>query len=114
MSFSPEVIQFFTLTATQAEQLHNGLNRLQQTFQQAEADVVNTPEFSKRYYQKFQQLALESGITEPQFETLLSHLYGDPRYRAVVNAIVSSFYCAGGDRSIFEEIYQQILSEEQI
>ncbi|MFD1438794.1 hypothetical protein [Acinetobacter terrae] len=114
MSFSEEVGQFFALTETQSVQLEAGLVALEQAFQQAESDVVNTPAFSGRFYQKFQQLITAFGIDENNVEAFLDHLYGTERYRQLVTYIVPSYYNAGGDRQVFEELYQEMLSDEQI
>ncbi len=114
MSFSQEVGQFFDLTAVQGSQLEMGLIALEHAFLQAESDVVNSPEFAGRFYQKFQQLLAEVGFDEHHVEALLDHLYGTERYRQLVSYIISSYYNAGGERSKFEEIYQQILSDEQV
>lgn len=114
MSFSEEVGQFFALTEPQSAQLEAGLIALEQAFQQAESDVVNTPEFASRFYQKFQQLITAFGIDEKNVEAFLDHLYGTERYRQLVTYIVPSYYNAGGDRKVFEELYQQMLSDEQI
>ncbi|MGX5700725.1 hypothetical protein ACWKWF_14245 [Acinetobacter kookii] len=114
MSFSQEVGQFFNLTAAQSSQLEMGLLALQQAFLQAESDVVNTPAFASRFYQKFQHLIGDFGFNDNNVEALLDHLYGTETYRQLVTWIVSSYYNAGGERSRFEEIYQQILSDEQV
>ena len=114
MSFSEEVGQFFALTEPQSAQLEAGLVALEQAFQQAESDVVNTPAFAGRFYQKFQQLITAFGIDENNVEAFLDHLYGTERYRQLVTYIVPSYYNAGGDRQVFEELYQEMLSDEQI
>ena len=114
MSFSQEVGQFFDLTAAQSSQLEMGLLALQQAFLQAESDVVNTPAFASRFYQKFQQLIGDFGFNDSTVEALLDHLYGTERYRQLVTYIVPSYYNAGGDRAVFEELYQEMLSDEQI
>ena len=112
MSFSQEVGQFFALTETQSAQLEAGFISLEQGFQQA--DEVNTPEFARAFYQKFEQLIAAFGFDENNVEALLEHLYGTERYRQLVTYIVPSYYNAGGDRMLFEEIYQEMLSDEQI
>ncbi|MFH7766724.1 hypothetical protein [Acinetobacter sp. BSP-28] len=114
MSFSQEVGQFFDLTAAQSSQLEMGLMALQHAFLQAESDVVNTPAFASRFYQKFQQLIGDLGFNDNNVEALLDHLYGTEKYRQLVSSIISSYYTSGGERSKFEEIYQQILSDEQV
>ena len=114
MSFLEEVGQFFALTEPQSAQLEAGLIALETYFQQAEADVVNTQEFARTFYQKFQQLMTQFGIDENNLEALLDHLYGTERYRQLVTYIVPSYYNAGGDRAVFEELYQEMLSDEQI
>lgn len=114
MSFSEEVGQFFALTESQSVQLEAGLIALEKSFQQAETDVVNTAEFSSRFYQKFQQLIMAFGFDANNVEALLDHLYATERYRQLVTYIVPSYYNAGGDRQVFEELYQEMLSDEQI
>ena len=114
MSFSQEVGQFFALTETQSALLEAGFISLEQDFQQAAADEVNTPEFARAFYQKFEQLIAPFGFDENNVEALLEHLYGTERYRQLVTYIVPSYYNAGGDRMVFEEIYQEMLSDEQI
>ena len=114
MSFSEEIGQFFALTEAQSAQLEAGLIALEQAFQQAESDVVNTPEFASRFYQKFQQMIRAFAIDENHVEAFLEHLYATERYRQLVTYIVPSYYAAGGDRKVFEELYQEMLSDEQI
>jgi len=114
MSFAEEVGQFFALTEPQSAQLEAGLIALEQAFQQAESDVVNTPAFASRFYQKFQQLITAFAIDENNVEAFLDHLYATERYRQLVTYIVPSYYNAGGDRKVFEELYQEMLSDEQI
>ena len=114
MSFSQEVGQFFDLTETQSTQLEAGLMSLEKYFQQAGKDEVNTQEFARAFYQKFEQLIAAFGFDENNVEALLEHLYGTARYRQLVTYIIPSYYHAGGDRMVFEEIYQEMLSDEQI
>ncbi|CAB1209931.1 hypothetical protein [Acinetobacter bouvetii] len=114
MSFSQEVGQFFDLSEAQSTRLESGLMALEKAFQQAESEVVNTPEFAHRFYQKFQQLLGDIGLDEQRVEALLDHLYAMESYRQLVISIISSYYTAGGERSKFEEIYQLILSDEQV
>ena len=114
MSFSQEVGQFFALTETQSAQLEAGLITLEQDFQQAGKDEVHTPEFARAFYQQFEQRIAAFGFNENNVEALLEHLYGTERYRQLVTYIVPSYYNAGGDRMVFEEIYQEMLSDEQI
>ena len=112
MSFSQEVGQFFALTETQSAQLEAGFIRLEQDA--PPADGVNPPAFAAAVYQKFEQLIAAFGFDENNVEALLEHLYGTERYRQLVTYIVPSYYNAGGDRMVFEEIYQEMLSDEQI
>ncbi len=79
MFFSEEVSQFFALTELQASQLEAGLMTLEQAFQQAESDVVNTAEFATRFYQKFQQLIEALGFHDDKVEALVDHLCGTER-----------------------------------
>ena len=114
MSFSQEVGQFFALTEAQSAQLEAGLTALEQDFQQAGDETENTPESAGNFYQKFQQLMAEFGIPENKEEQLLDHLYATEQYRQLVSYIISSYYQSDGDRSRFEELYQQILTDEQV
>ena len=114
MSFSYFLGQFFALTETQSAQLEAGFIRLEQDFQRGAADEGNTPEFARAVYPEFEQLIAAFGFDENNVEALLEHLYGTERYRQLVTYIVPSYYNAGGDRMVFEEIYQEMLSDEQI
>ncbi len=113
MSFSEEVGQFFALTEPQSAQLEAGLIALEQAFQQAESDVVNTPEFASRFYQKFQQLAAQNGLSEADIEPLVNVLYFTEDHQQAVTYIVPSFYNSGGDREVFSDTYQLMMEDLQ-
>lgn len=44
----------------------------------------------------------------------MEHLYAMPEFRVLVKRLIDCFYQAGGDREQFNELYQQILMDEQI
>ena len=107
MSFSEEVGQFFALTAAQSAQLEAGLIALEQAFQQAESDVVNMPAFASRFYQKFQQLIRAfAGLMKIMWKLFWSIYMQRKDTVNLVTYIVPSYYAAGGDRKVFEELYQ--------
>ncbi|WP_287908252.1 hypothetical protein [Acinetobacter sp.] len=109
--FHKEVGTLFGLTELQSAQMEQGLSQLAQEF--SAAAQVDDQAFSASFYQKFEQLALASGLSEADIEALVNVLYFHEAQQAVATYIVPSYYNAGGDRERFSDTYQLMMEEMQ-
>ena len=114
MSFSQEVGQFFALSLSQSARLEQALSALQHHLHHRKQNFPSTPEQSEQEYQHFVQVIATFGLTAEQIPSLMEHLYAMPEFRVLVKRLIDCFYQAGGDREQFNELYQQILMDEQI
>ena len=109
--FYKEVGTLFGLDEQQAEHLNLGLIQLAQEFNSA--SEVSDQAFSAQFYQKFEQLALTSGIQEDEIEALVNVLYFNDVHQQVVTYIVPSYYNSGGDHEQFSDTYQLMMDDLQ-
>lgn len=109
--FHKEVGTLFGLSEQQSELLEQGLNQLEQAF--SVASNVEDHTFSADYYQTFQQLVIQSGLTENDIEPLVNVLYFSDEHQQVVTYIVPSYYNSGGDRDMFSDTYQLMMEDLQ-
>ena len=104
MSFFKQIGEPYGLSEEQSSQLEIGLKELKRDF---------NPEFAAEFYQKFENLISEFGFDDGNVEALVSNLYDLDEYRGLVTYIIPSYYNAGGDRDMFEDTYQQMISAFQ-
>lgn len=109
--FHKEVGTLFGLSEQQSAQLEQGLNHLVQDF--STAAQVENQSFSADFYQKFQQLAAQNGLSEADIEPLVNVLYFTEDHQQAVTYIVPSFYNSGGDREVFSDTYQLMMEDLQ-
>lgn len=92
----------FHISALHAEELASELQQLQQQFD---------PEQLQALYPKFENIVNSFGISDEQIEYFVEMLYVDPQFSRLVTFLVPSFYHIGGDRMMFETIYEQMMSD---
>lgn len=111
LEFHKEVGTLFGLTEQQSARLEQGLKQLEQEF--SAAPDAGDRAFAAQFYQKFEQLATQNGLSEHDIEPCVNVLYFHEGHQQLVSYIVPSYYNSGGDREVFADTYQLMMEAQQ-